>query len=258
MCYHCVLKTSEIHRLGLSEMARNNTLEYWGNGLHKIVYSACHGGNMISFFIFFPLSIEEAKQDLETWDVRGTHEQILHPFPNLDPKLRTLISHAVDISPWRLFEHSPYPCWYKGHTCLLGDAAHPMMPDQSQGACQAMEDAAALGIIFSGAFTFTLDIQAGLDIYEQVRKPRASKVQAASARARSNLSERIGFSSRTDSKLYKIADESKKLTIEEINGYMPFSLSLAPALVSFPNFASRYNMRDNVESVVPIQYRCPN
>jgi 2-polyprenyl-6-methoxyphenol hydroxylase-like FAD-dependent oxidoreductase len=28
---------------------------------------------------------------------------------------------------------------------LLGDAAHPMLPNAAQGACQALEDAAALG-----------------------------------------------------------------------------------------------------------------
>jgi salicylate hydroxylase len=115
----------------------------------------------------------------------------------------------------------------------MGDAAHPMMPDQSQGACQAIEDAAALGIIFSKRYKFTSDINAGLCMYERVRKPRASKVQAASARARTDISERIGFSTYTRGKLYKVADESNKLTIEEINGYV--------FLACFP----------------PMQYICP-
>jgi hypothetical protein len=35
-----------------------------------------------------------------------------------------------------------------GMVCLLGDAAHPMMPDQNQGFSQAIEDAGALGLIF--------------------------------------------------------------------------------------------------------------
>lgn len=66
-----------------------------------------------------------------------------------------------------------------------------MMPDQSQGACQAIEDAAALGLVFSKKH-FLGDIREALEVYEQVRKPRATKVQAASARARENINERIG------------------------------------------------------------------
>lgn len=98
----------------------------------------------------------------------------------------------------------------------MGDAAHPMMPDQSQGACQAIEDAGALGILF-GKKHFNGDIKHSLQVYEKVRKPRATRVQAASARARLNINERIGFSSNTTTPIYKVADEGSKLTIEEIN-----------------------------------------
>ncbi|GKZ25770.1 hypothetical protein AbraCBS73388_001581 [Aspergillus brasiliensis] len=101
--------------------------------------------------------------------------------------------------------------------CLLGDAGHPMMPHQSQGACMAIEDAAALGIIFSKAH-FKGDVADALSIYQEVRLPRATKVQAASAKAAYNINERIGFSSNTDIATYKVEDEKKKLTIEEMNG----------------------------------------
>ena len=33
------------------------------------------------------------------------------------------------------------------HFTLLGDAAHPMLPNAAQGACQALEDAAVLGAV---------------------------------------------------------------------------------------------------------------
>ena len=71
-----------------------------------------------------------------------------------------------------------------------------MMPHQSQGACQAIEDAGALGIIFSAKYPeFTRDVEAGLRLYQAIRKPRASRVQEASARATENVGERIGFTS---------------------------------------------------------------
>ncbi len=55
----------------------------------------------------------------------------------------------------------------------------------------AIEDAAAIGIVFSEKH-FNGDVKEALQVYERVRKPRASRVQAASARARENINERIG------------------------------------------------------------------
>jgi salicylate hydroxylase len=202
-------------------MSQNDALEYWGGqGLEKIVFAPCREGEIHSFYIFFPTPKNEKEDQVEEgWDFAGDRRQLLAPFPTLDPALHALFSHAdpVDIRPWRLFAHEPYPYWSRGRTCILGDAAHPMLPDQSQGACQAIEDAAALGIIFGRSYQYTNDIRSGLQLYEEVRKPRASKVQAASARARENISERIGFSSQKNSRWYAVAEEDQKLTIEEIN-----------------------------------------
>jgi len=66
-----------------------------------------------------------------------------------------------------------------------------MMPHQSQGACMAIEDAAALGILFSPAY-FGGDVADTLQVYQEVRLPRATKVQGASAKAAYNINERIG------------------------------------------------------------------
>lgn len=55
----------------------------------------------------------------------------------------------------------------------------------------AIEDAAAIGIIFSEKH-FNGDVKEALQVYEQVRKPRATRVQAAAAKARENINERIG------------------------------------------------------------------
>lgn len=86
-----------------------------------------------------------------------------------------------------------------------------MMPDQSQGSCMAFEDAGALGYIFHKDFQKQYSVAKGLELYEKLRKPRATRIQSASYRARENLSERIGWSSSTD--------RPGKLTIEEVCGY---------------------------------------
>lgn len=55
----------------------------------------------------------------------------------------------------------------------------------------AIEDAACLGLVFS-KMHFNGDIRKSLEVYEKVRKPRATRVQEGSARARENIHERIG------------------------------------------------------------------
>jgi salicylate hydroxylase len=198
-------------------LSPNSAIEFWGGeDIEKIVFSPCREGEVHSFYCFFPTA--KSNHGGEGWNEPASHEQLLAPFQDLDPSLLALFKNSTDIKPWRLFVHQPYDRWQVGRSCILGDAAHPMLPDQSQGACQALEDAAALGIIFSKSYPqYVNNVNAGLKLYEEIRKPRASRVQAASARARVNINERIGFSSNSHNPSYKVADENQKLTIEEMN-----------------------------------------
>jgi salicylate hydroxylase len=74
----------------------------------------------------------------------------------------------------------------------------------------AIEDAGALGILFSSEYDY-LDITERLHLYELERKPRATRLQESSRRARTDITERIGWSS--------VTDKPGKLTIEEVCGY---------------------------------------
>lgn len=60
----------------------------------------------------------------------------------------------------------------------------------------AIEDAAALGILFSKPY-FGGNVAEALEVYQDIRLPRATKVQASAAKAATNINERIGKSSRS-------------------------------------------------------------
>jgi salicylate hydroxylase len=60
---------------------------------------------------------------------------------------------------------------------LLGDAAHPMFPFYAQGAAQAIEDAAALAQCLADQPD---QAELALQRYEEVRRPRATKIQQLS------------------------------------------------------------------------------
>ncbi|KAF4242427.1 hypothetical protein CNMCM6805_002940 [Aspergillus fumigatiaffinis] len=219
-CLHANVRTEDAVRLGLVDYSQHSALEYWGgqdNSWDKIVLSPCNGGSLLSYYCFFPR--EKGDFTSHTWG--GTDrpvEELLAPYPELDKQVRAHLAIGQEIRPWRLWVHQPYPYLVRNMVCLLGDAGHPMMPHQSQGACMAIEDAAALGILFRPDY-FDGNVAEALQAYQEIRLSRVTKVQAASAKAAVNINERIGFSSNTNIPKYKVASEKDKLTIEEMNGY---------------------------------------
>ena len=69
-----------------------------------------------------------------------------------------------------IYDRPPARRWVDRPVALLGDSAHPMAPNAAQGACQALEDAAALGAALAEA----PDIGSGLVAYERMRLNRAN------------------------------------------------------------------------------------
>lgn len=192
-CLHCNVTTEEAVKAGLVDYSLNSALEYWGGQegkWDKIVLSPCNGGKLLSYYCFFPR--EQGDYTTQAWGSDSLPvEDLLKPYPQLDSQVLGHLAIGKEIQPWRLWVHKPYPYVQKGNVCLIGDAAHPMMPHQSQGACMAIEDAAALGILFNKRY-FNGDIRQALAVYEKVRLPRATRVQAAAAKAAYNINERIG------------------------------------------------------------------
>lgn len=152
--------------------------------------SPCNGGKLLSYYCFFPR--EHTDYSTQAWGTESRPvEELLAPYPALDEQVLGHLRIGKEIQPWRLWVHDPYPYVHKGGVCLLGDAGHPMMPHQSQGACMAIEDAAALGVLFDREH-FDGDVERALETYDEVRMPRVTRVQAAAAKAAYNINERIG------------------------------------------------------------------
>lgn len=76
----------------------------------------------------------------------------------------------TSISRLRVYDRDPIRSWGSGRATLLGDAAHPMTFNVGQGACQAIEDALALG----KALGDSVDTTDALRGYEAARSVRTS------------------------------------------------------------------------------------
>jgi len=78
-----------------------------------------------------------------------------------------------------MYDRPPVNHWSRGRVTLVGDAAHPMTPNQGQGACQALEDAVALG----RGFAHAANVADAFKFYERQRLGRANRVVKASRQA---------------------------------------------------------------------------
>ena len=96
--------------------------------------------------------------------------------PNRD-NLVALAGAVVSPTKWGLYDRDALDTWVQGRVCLLGDAAHPMLPTFGQGAAQSFEDAAALSSAFA---LHGQDVATALLHYERVRHYRATRFQLSS------------------------------------------------------------------------------
>jgi salicylate hydroxylase len=117
----------------------------------------------------------------ESWTSRGEVADALARYEGWHPSVRTLIAAFPATFIWALHDRLPLPRWSDGRVTLLGDACHPMLPFMAQGAAQSIEDGAALASLLKATRD---DVPAALQRYEAVRKPRATRLQEASANNR--------------------------------------------------------------------------
>lgn len=106
---------------------------------------------------------------------------------SIDDRFKQLLRKAKPIK-WGLFHHPLTSTYYRGRVVLLGDSAHASLPFQAAGAAQGLEDAlvlssvlAELGKLRENNFDTTPQIEAGLEAYDSVRRPRAQKQLEQSA-----------------------------------------------------------------------------
>ena len=110
----------------------------------------------------------------------GHKAYLLKHFSNWHTPIADLIraTDESEILHNNIYDIEPLTGWIDGHIALLGDAAHAMTPNLGQGACQAMEDAVALG----NAFQLTHDVNTALAAYQTKRIARANAIMIQSRR----------------------------------------------------------------------------
>ncbi|GAA5924437.1 uncharacterized protein JCM15063_005643 [Sporobolomyces koalae] len=126
----------------------------------------------------------------ESWTSTGSKQQMLDFYGEWCPMVQKLLNFvdADSVMEWKLMDHAKLPSWIEECTALMGDACHPMLPYVAQGAAQAIEDGAVLGVVLSGVQSNSRQqIKNALLLYQDVRKARAEAIQASAADTRISL-----------------------------------------------------------------------
>ncbi|KAI0828955.1 FAD/NAD-P-binding domain-containing protein [Trametes gibbosa] len=101
--------------------------------------------------------------------------------PDVAALLRCMPAHT---SRWAIHVvHPPLADYARGRVALLGDAAHAMLPHLGAGAGQGLEDAFVLARLLGNPGTNAGNVEAVLQAYSAIRRPRAQSVWDASYRA---------------------------------------------------------------------------
>jgi len=139
-----------------------------GPGMHMIQYPIRRGELYNTVAVFHSDSFQQGK---DGW---GGPKELDARFATACDEVRRGVALVDRSRHWKTYDREPLDRWTTGRVALLGDAAHPMLQYLGQGACQALEDAEALG---RGLAEHGDDFTKVFAAYEQGRIPRATRCQ---------------------------------------------------------------------------------
>ncbi len=124
-------------------------------------------------FWFAALNLPEGRR----YAPEERHRIAAETFRDWYPPVPSVIAATppADILFHPIHDRKPLRQWSVGSVTLLGDAAHPMLPNLGQGGAQAMEDALVLASLLRGSRTGA-ELAAALLAYDKQRIPRTALI----------------------------------------------------------------------------------
>ncbi len=113
----------------------------------------------------------------EGWGGPIESSEVLARLKGFAPELLAFVDLGVEWRVWSLYDPPPLPAWSRGRVCMIGDAAHPILPFLAQGGAMAIEDAETLARALALS---PLDPGAAFARFETLRRARVLRVQEAS------------------------------------------------------------------------------
>ncbi len=147
----------------------------WSDGTKNLLVYPVRRGELINFVAF--TAADERMR--ESWSAPGDPRQLRTDFGDgWDPLAREVVSQVDVTFRWGIYDRESLRQWSNGRLALLGDAAHPMLPNMGQGANQAIEDGMGLATLLEGVSS--ADVPGVLVRYQTLRRDRAARFQQGS------------------------------------------------------------------------------
>ena len=155
----------------LAELIASPKINLWVGPQRHVMSYMIAGGRTFNLV----LCHTEHRPVSEWGDAVQIRREMLENYKGWDPVLVSTLALVDKAQKWPLSTVVPPSTWLHPSRkfALLGDACHGMLPFMSQGAAQAIEDAACLGRCLAA----DIGLSAGLELYEKLRKHRAERVQ---------------------------------------------------------------------------------
>ncbi|KAH8923042.1 putative monooxygenase [Atractiella rhizophila] len=142
----------------------------------------------------------------DEWMVNASKAQMLKVFSDYCPLVQKMLAKSQEdgVCEWKLRVHGKLDSWVEGNVALAGDACHATLPHLAQGAAQAIEDGAAIGVCLS-KISSKSDVHAALKVYQRIRKSRAEDLVETAAAAGRDLHKGLDDAKERDERFKKVA-----------------------------------------------------
>ncbi|KAI1608241.1 putative salicylate hydroxylase [Exophiala viscosa] len=181
LAYRATFSRSQLEVLNnprVDELCAKKAVTVWFGPDKHCVFYPIRAGSEFNLVLLRPDNLPHGTRSSE-----GDISEMRATFDGWDPILTALISCISSVLKWKLMHHEELETWVQGNAALLGDACHPTLPYQAQGAAMAVEDGAVLGNLLS---EYKKDLESPdtklrhcleptiLHLYEEMRKQRTT------------------------------------------------------------------------------------
>jgi salicylate hydroxylase len=173
MCWRCAVPIACVPREPVGPdrimIGQKDYFSWYGSNGQVICYPVGGDGSTLNIFAGH-VSTDWVE---ESWTLPSSKEELKQAYSGWSPILLEMFDHVEQCFKWGIFDRDPRESWIKGRVALLGDAAHPTMPNLAQGANMAIED----GYVLARALEQHVDAPiSGLEAYVSARQPRTSRI----------------------------------------------------------------------------------
>ncbi|ESK92134.1 salicylate hydroxylase [Moniliophthora roreri MCA 2997] len=182
--YRSLVPYEDLVRAGIKTELSTRPVCFIGNGGHIVSYPI-NDGRLINFVVF--VADHDKPKDSELplpWVESVSDEELKAHFKGWGPDAQIILDHLKNPSKWSIHAcMPPLQSYVRDRVVLVGDAAHGMLPHLGAGVGQGLEDVFTLTELLKHRQTNKSDLDRILQLYNNLRPPRANSVLERSTRA---------------------------------------------------------------------------